>query len=96
VEEEFQPTLPPNPTDGNTLYYQLRHTNEAGALYGDGYWKPRQKRHLEGDWSKTEPLPIHLLVTCHLYWACFQQTFTNYVTFFYGEKAPENFSALPP
>lgn len=96
IEEEFIPTLPPNPTDGNTLYYQLRHTDAAGALYGDGYWQPRQKRTIEGDWSKDEPLPLWLNVTCHLYWVCFQQTFTNYVTLFYVEKAPEDFTALPP
>ena len=96
IEADFIPTIPANPTDGNTLYYQLRETDAGGVLYGDGYWKPKQKRILEGDWAKDKTHKLWHQVSCHIYWVCFQQTSTHYVTFFYIEKAPPTFSALPP
>jgi hypothetical protein len=95
IELDFVPSTPAMPTDGNTLYHQLRNKDSAGALYSDGYWKPKQKRIIEGDWDRSKPVPFNHLISCHLTWACVDQHFTAFVTMFYGGKAEPTFSVFP-
>lgn len=93
-EITFQPTLP-NPT-GDRMGYQVWTLDGSGGL-GDnlasGNWRSGGHFRVDGD-NWTEAQQFQLVNYCDALWVCVDQKFTNYVTRFFNEKAPKEYSAI--
>lgn len=94
LEADWTPTIPGGPLGGSQLYFQVS-SGDGGTLYKDGYLPPQGKQQFQGDWPQDGTATFRQFVVCDLFWVCVQQKFDIYITLFYIDPPPDDFSILP-
>jgi hypothetical protein len=84
-----------NPHGPEVLAYGLFTQDMNKRFTPDGqYWPSRGKFQIDRRWTEAGERLLHTHA-CDDLWVCVDQTFTNYVSLFHNQAAPEGYSALP-